>query len=184
MRLRNPPKFLLAGDKHQFGPIANTWRGAAIGEEALWESSLLHTMCGGRYVQLEKCVRSDKRLYEFYSSLLAGGSRFALSLQDVVDEGKRMFIYGGEICQYLVISHLRRVSLNRLCNDRDRQTKRGPVLRLSVPDTRARRSSAQSCWLLVGLKMLGVQQLAKRLEYAMAVLTLLRTWGRPYSWRG
>ena len=78
----------------------------------------------GCYLELETCMRSDTVLFNFYSSLLAQGSRFDLSLDAVLAEGQKLFTYSGEVRQFLVVSHQRRVLLNRMCNDRDRQTKK------------------------------------------------------------
>jgi hypothetical protein len=65
-----PVSFLLSWDFHQFPQIANHWRGSPVGEDALERSALLNTMAGGSRAILTECRRGDRRLFDFYSSLV------------------------------------------------------------------------------------------------------------------
>ncbi len=98
-------RFLLSGDFFQVAPISNNFRGAPVSEDALEKSNLLHTMAGGNRVTLLECRRSDKELFEFYSSLVPGGSRVETPLRSIVAEARAVFKFAGFCRSNLVISH-------------------------------------------------------------------------------
>jgi hypothetical protein len=147
-------RFLLAGDWNQYAPIANHWRGSPIAEEAFERSALLHRMCGGRFVNLTECRRSDGVLFDFYASLIRGGSRFEIPLCEAVKQARVQFPTDPEPARWnLVISHAKRVQLNRKLNLHFSRGKE--VVRLRVVGA-ALRGNAQQCMLLwVGLQLLG-----------------------------
>jgi hypothetical protein len=83
--------FLLSGDFNQFAPLGNTFRGAQVAETAFEASGLLHTLSSGNTVTLTTCMRSDSELFSFYSSLIAGGSRYEIPLTEAVKQAKAQF---------------------------------------------------------------------------------------------
>ncbi len=94
-------------------------------------------------------------LFDFYGSLIAGGSRFEIPLCEAVKQAKTLFNHEGlEPSRWnLVISHAKRVQLNRKLNLH--YSKGKEVTRLRVTGA-ALRGNAQQCMLLwVGLQLLG-----------------------------
>ena len=75
-------------------------------------SNLFHTMAGGNCVTLLECRRSDKELFEFYSSLIPGGSRVETPLRSIVAEARAVFQFADFCRSNLVISHKKRIQLN------------------------------------------------------------------------
>ena len=107
---------MISSDFKQFGPIFNSWKGFPIREGRLEHSRLLHKLCDGNKCVLTECMRSDKDLFIFYSSLLENGSRFELSLRQAVAEAKRQFTFNGVSETNLCISHHKRIIINRQVN--------------------------------------------------------------------
>jgi hypothetical protein len=101
----SPMRLLLSGDFHQFLPIANHWRGSPVPEDALERSALLHPMAGGNRVTLTECRRGDRRLFDFYSSLVHG-PRAELPVQTCEAQAKVLFNATAPARWNLVISHL------------------------------------------------------------------------------
>ena len=58
-------------------------------------------------------IRQDKELFEFYSSLIPGGSRVETPLRSIVAEARAAFNFQGFCRSNLVISHKKRIILNR-----------------------------------------------------------------------
>jgi hypothetical protein len=85
-----PMGFLLSGDFDHFAPISNHWRGSSVREDALERSALLHTLAGGNRVTLTECRRGDRRLFDFYSSLVHG-PRAELPVHTCVAQAKAIF---------------------------------------------------------------------------------------------
>jgi hypothetical protein len=67
----------------------------------------------GNRCTLTECRRGDRRLVDFYSSLIASGSRFELPLWECVAQAKALFVHSGPARWNLVISHRRRVQIDR-----------------------------------------------------------------------
>ena len=89
-----------------------------MAEDALERSNLFHTMAGGNRATLTECRRSDKELFDFYASLAQGGSRDdPQPLRSVLTEAKALFNYTGFCRNNLVISHRKRIQLNRQINE-------------------------------------------------------------------
>jgi hypothetical protein len=87
--------FLLSGDFWQFGAIKNCWKGTPVAEDAMERSALLHTLAGGNRCTLTECMRGDRRLFDFCSSLIRAGSRFELPLRECVAQAKALFVHNG-----------------------------------------------------------------------------------------
>jgi hypothetical protein len=151
-------KFLLSGDFHQFPPICNIWRGSPVPEDALERSSLLHTLAGGNRCTLTECRRGDRKLFDFYSSLIPGGSRAELPVQACVDQAKAVFRSSASARWNLVISHRRRCLINA---ERNRAEAPAGAVLLEVCGRRARGNGAQSMLLWPGIQLFGCTSAAK-----------------------
>ena len=109
-------QLLIGGDFPQFAPIGNVWRGGPVPEDALAQSRLLHTPAGGNRLRLTECKRSDKELFTFYTRLIAGADLFGLPVATALDQARAIFRFQG-VCELnLVLSHRKRVEINRRCN--------------------------------------------------------------------
>ncbi len=151
-------QFLLSGDFNQFSPIGNSFRGSLIAENAFEKSGLLHTLAGGNKVELTECRRSDAELFSFYSSLIAGGSRFELGLTTAVREAKELLNYDGLAEHNLVISHQKRIKLNREPNQ---QLATLGSIRLEVTGKASHGNSAQTMLLWPGIVLIGCLAVSK-----------------------
>ena len=112
-------RWLLLGDFNQFPPIsAHIFAGSMLDEDCVQRSRLLKIMAQSNLVQLTECRRSDVSLFSYYSSLIAGGSRFAMPLEDVLSEARKLFPRKRALPEFsLVISHRMRRSINKRCNE-------------------------------------------------------------------
>ena len=128
-----PVQWLLSGDFHQYLPFFNSFRGQPV-TKSFEHSELLHHMAGGNRVTLTQCMRSEQLLFDYYASLIQGGSRFETPLEQTVQECRATFhqgnahgfIAGTHLAPLnFIISHKRRINLNKLCNDADRVGKSG-----------------------------------------------------------
>jgi hypothetical protein len=146
---RTNTRFLLTGDPHQFEPLANSWRGCAVGPGRLENSRLLRHLAGGHRLTLTVCLRSDVRLFSFYASLVHGERPLA----ECIAAAREQFGLRGHAEHNLVISHRRRVSINRRLN-RAAKPAEGAVW-VPVALVRSDMNEAQSMWLWPGLRMLG-----------------------------
>jgi len=146
-------RFLLAGDFNQYGAIGSCWRGTVIKNDAFERSALLHRLCGGQTVNLTECRRADVVLFDFYSSLIAGGARFELPLGAAVLQARALFHHEGPVRWNLVISHAKRTQLNRRLNLF--YSAGQEVTRLRVTGAALRGNAQQSMLLWPGLQLLG-----------------------------
>jgi hypothetical protein len=144
-------RFILSGDFNQFAPIGNNFRGTPVEEDALQRSNLLHTMASGNVVTLTECRRSDQELFDFYASLV--DSSFNVSTIDSIAEAKALFNYDGFCRSNLVISHKKRIQLNRQINEQ--LAPRDVAVRLAVHSRQLRGNSAQTMLIWPGIELLG-----------------------------
>ena len=112
----------------------------------------MHTLCSGNAVTLTECRRSDAELFSFYSSLILGGARFELPLVEAVKQAKAQFSYDAPARWNLVVSHHRRVRLNREHNEQEAPP---GAVRLEVSGKAARGNGAQTMLLWPGLQLIG-----------------------------
>ena len=154
-----PMRFLLSGDFHQFPPINNCWRGTPVPEDSLERSALLHTLAGGNRCTLTECRRGDRRLFDFYSSLIAAGSRFELPLRECVAQAKALFVHNGPARWNLVISHRKRVQINREMNQAEAPRDAACLVVSGKP---ARGNGAQTMLLWPGIQLYGCVLMEKR----------------------
>jgi len=145
--------FVFTGDPHQFGPVHNHWRGCPVPTGALERSSLYHTLAQGNRLQLRVCRRSDEVLFAYYSSLIAGGSRFELPLSQVLAEARELFRFEGHARHNLCISHRQRRRLNREVGQALRP--KGAVF------LRANAATSESTWVWPGFPLIGATSSAR-----------------------
>ena len=152
-------RFILSGDFNQFAPIANNFRGTAVAEDALQKSNLLHTMAGGNVVTLTECRRSDVELFTFYASLVKVGLRNNPTLRSVIAEAKALFNHTGPCRSNLVISHKKRIALNRQINE---ELAPPCAVRLVIGGRLLRGNSAQTMLIWPGIQLLGAVPTERR----------------------
>jgi hypothetical protein len=74
-------------------------------------------MCAGNRCTLTENRRSDEVLYDFYSALIKGGSRYETSIQENIEAAKRAFpARTGHARWNIVVPHTLRLKLNRIQN--------------------------------------------------------------------
>ena len=74
---------------------------------------IFHRLAGGNRLTLTTCRRSGSFLFDFYGSLIHGGCRFHLPLNDVLNEARNLFNYESICENNLVIFHAKRKRINR-----------------------------------------------------------------------
>ena len=111
-------KFICLGDYNQFYSISpNTWAGSVLPDTCIQESNLLQILCDNNRICLKEPKRSDVELFNYYASLIDGGSRYQLPLAEVLAEARVKFpAKPGFPDLSLCISHMLRRTLNRQQN--------------------------------------------------------------------
>lgn len=160
-------RFIISGDFNQFQPIGNNFRGTPVEEGRVERSNLLHTMAGGNVVTLTECKRSGAELFDYYSSLIPGGSRFEQPLFEVLREAKAKFTYEGFCPSNLVISHRKRIVLNERLNKElneklNKQLACKDALRLEITGRTYRGNAAQTMLIWPGIQLMGSVPSEKR----------------------
>ena len=154
-------RWLLSGDFNQFPALFSSFRGCPVPEDAFERSDLLRRLCDGNRVTLTECRRSDAQLFQWYSSLIPGGERFASPLAEVLAQARARFAFAGRARHNLVISHRHRVQLNRDLN-RHFAPEEGGAVFLRIQPQRGQLNAAQSMWLWPGIELLGCCQAEKK----------------------
>ena len=154
-------QWLLTGDFNQFPPFFDSWHGAAVHENAFRDSSFFHYLAGGQRLTLTQGFRSDMDLFNFYSSLIAGGSRFTQPLAEVLEAARALCRFEGPAANNLVISHRKRVLLNRQLNKAFLPADTTPVFIRCKPKA-GQTCAAQNMFLWPGILLLGCVQATKR----------------------
>ena len=90
----------------------DSWRGSVVLPGAFERSSLYWSMAGGCRLTLAQCRRSDAKLFDYYTSLILGGRRFALTLAGILQECTGLFHVDGPWRHNVCISHRARRRLN------------------------------------------------------------------------
>ena len=155
-------QWLLSGDQHQFAPLFNTWKGAEVPGDALWHSSLLHTLAGGNRLVLTECKRSERTLFDWYSSLIPGGLRFEAPLPQVLAEARATFRFEGPARHNLCISHRARVKLNSQCNRHFAEGQ--PSVFVRAKAAKGQLCAAQSMLIWPGIELLGCSRSSRKVR--------------------
>ena len=95
--------------------------------------------------------RSDQRLFDWYTSLIPGGERHSLPLEEVIAQAREEFpVKSGDARWSLVLSHRKRVTINKAMNARDKE---GGVLVKAQPSNEL--NAPQDMWLKAGMVLIG-----------------------------
>ena len=109
-------QFILLGDFRQFAAIGASWSTSPLGDDALKTSDLVFELAGGNRIELTENRRSDPKIFDFIKSLRIDEPD-EKPLAQAVAEARQLFPPTGEQPEYtLVISHRRRIEINRLLN--------------------------------------------------------------------
>jgi hypothetical protein len=154
-------QWLIAGDFNQMPPFFDTFRGSQVHEEALAKSSFFKDLAGCNRLTLTEGHRSDMVLFDFYSSLIPGGARFAQPLPIVLEAARTLCSFEGPARHNLVISHRRRIRLNRELNKTFIPVGVTPRFVRASPK-RGQLCSAQNLWLWPGVELLGCVQASRK----------------------
>ena len=154
-------QWILSGDENQFLPIWSSYRGVEIDEHRLHKSRFLHQLCGGNRLVLTECMRSERELFDYYSSLIYGGSRFIILLEDVLTEARRLFHFDGPARHNLVISHRKRIQINKELN---LLHKPDDATFIKTKPLQGQLCKAQDMWIWPGLEVLGCTQASKKVK--------------------
>ena len=90
-------------------------------------------------------------MFDFYSSLVPGGSRFHTPLPDMLAEAWALFSFTGHADHNLCISHRRRVAINAELNELHRPS---GAIRVE-PRHKRPRALTRRMWLWPGITLLG-----------------------------
>ena len=112
-------RFIFAGDLDgQFKPIFDQW-GDAMKAKDLRKSAFLHEMCGGLHVKLTVYRRgTDEGLFKWYTGLYKWADNEDLEVtQQLVQHTRNRYPWKGEeIDIHFVMSHKKRMAINRMVN--------------------------------------------------------------------
>jgi hypothetical protein len=120
---------------------------------------LLFDIASGNRCTLTECRRGDRELFDFYSSLIAGGSRFSMPIADAVRAAKQVFRHTGQARWNLCISHRKRVEINRLHN---RAAAPSDCVFLEIRGRPVQGNAAQSMLVWPGIELLGCVQAERK----------------------
>ena len=109
----NSMQFIVSGDANQMGACFSSFRGIPIDMDQIGQSQFFHDLCGGTRCILTECKRSDKDLFDWYTSISEGGSRFEMDVKEQVKQAKRDFPHKDHARWHLCISHAKRKAINR-----------------------------------------------------------------------
>ena len=116
-RLAPSCRFICVGQWCQFPPVGgHTFLDTHLPDDCVQKSRMFHSMCGGNLFELTTCMRSDTQLYDWYTSLCPGGSRYSTPFEEVLVEARETFTCHAPADWVLCIDHSNRVSLNRQRN--------------------------------------------------------------------
>ena len=154
-------QWILSGDQFQFPALFDQWKGTAVNEGALLNSRMLWELTGNR-LSLTACMRSERQLFDFFSSLIPGGSRYELPMPEVLAQAKAAFSFEGPARHNLCISHRKRIRLNAEIN------------KLFLPETgwkhlkakpaRGQLCAAQSMFIWPGIELLGCSRSGRKIR--------------------
>jgi energy-coupling factor transporter ATP-binding protein EcfA2 len=154
-------KCLLVGDWNQFTAINDKWCGLPTHRSAE-NSSLLHAMAQGNVCRLAVNRRSDPKIFDFCGSIVPGGSRAHLSMQEKVGEARTEFPATKRRADYsLVISHAKRRRINAEMN---LQLKPKNAVLLKAPTTK-QANAPQDGYFWPGMKLVGCMDTKRGLLY-------------------
>ena len=151
---------MISGDFNQFAQIGNSFRGSPVADDAFERSNLLRRMANGNRLTLTECKRSDSHLFEFYTRLIPGGDLYDQPIEEAVRLARERFRYEGVCDLNLVLSHRKRIAINRKVN-----LHKKPEDAVFLPCPKLKRLSlnaAQELFIWPGLELLGCLPIEKQ----------------------
>ena len=107
---------------------------------------MLRSCVGGARLTLTESKRSDQVLFDWYSSLAVGGSRYGQPWEEVLAQARAAFPPKGKADYHLCLSHNTRRRVNKLVQ---RQRTRGQALRLQ-----GKPPLGQLMWIQAGTRLI------------------------------
>ena len=117
-------------------------------------------MADGNRLVLTECKRSDSKLFDFYTRLIPGGDLYDQPIDQAVKLAREKFTYDGVCDLNLVLSHRKRIAINRKVNLHKR-----PPDAVFLPCPKLKRLSLnapQEMFIWVGLDLLGCLPIEKQ----------------------
>ena len=138
----------------------DSWRGCSVPEEKLEQSRFLWRICSGNVLRLTECMRSDAELFSFFSQLIFGGTLYQQGLQEALRQAREKFNYQGVCENNFVLSHARRIRLNR--EVAQKLAPREGTLILRAQPRKGETMSQQTMTIWEGCPLLGCCQSVKK----------------------
>ena len=154
-------QWLLSGDENQFGALFDQWKGTPVVDRLL-RSRLLYLLAGGNRVVLRECRRSERQLFDWYSSLIPDGARFETPLADVLRQARATFKFDNPARYNLCLSHRRRVRLNAELNKHFCPQEGWRLIKATAQ--RGQLCAAQNMLVWPGLELLGCSRSGRRIK--------------------
>ena len=141
-----------------FQPVSIGFRFLARRLGAFQSSSLFHHLAGGNTLTLTEGHRSDMGLFNFHSSLIAGGERFAQPVAEVLESARAITGFEDLARHNLCISHnlARRILLNQQLNKAFLPEGVTPTFIRAEPK-KGQMCAAQSLFIWPGIALHGVR---------------------------
>ena len=117
-------------------------------------------MANGNRLVLTECKRSDSQLFDFYTRLIPGGDLYDQPIQEGVRLAREKFTYEGVCDLNLVLSHRKRITINRKVNMHKK-----PEDAIFLPCPKLKRLSLnapQEMWIWPELELLGCLPIEKQ----------------------
>jgi len=151
--LHKGTQFILLGDTRQFSAICASWSTSPLPDDALKKSDLLFELAGGFRTELTENRRSDPTISEFMKRLGVDETS-GKPKHEALAEAKRIFPRTSHQPDYtLVISHRRRIAINRERNEADKPQ---DAIKIEVTTKHQVDNNApQTMWLWPGLRLIG-----------------------------
>ena len=155
-------RFILFGDWEQLLPPLNRWRMDPVAPDAFQHSRLLHLWADGTEFRLTRCRRAESGFFNFCQGLLSMSREAVIQIcrsSFPPAEGIPLHLQGE---MHLVLSHKRRVKLNKLCQEHAVTRYRaenpdGRVASVELPaqEPESRLNLAQPFELFEGTRLIG-----------------------------
>jgi hypothetical protein len=162
-RLIDYCKFICVGQWAQLPPVnGHTWLDSHLDDECIENSRMFHRMCGGNRITLTECKRSSPILFDWYTSIAKGGSRYERPWPEVLAEAKQFFDNRFEPDWTLCIDHELRKRINAMHNNRLKTD----AVWIEVPKTKVA-NQPQDFWLYRGQVLVAHTHSSKKMKNGM-----------------
>ena len=144
-------RMLLLGDFKQFPSVVNSWYGCPL-KTSLKDSEMLKGLAQGCYHLLTENRRSDQVVFDFITSLNIDEAD-ELELEEALEKGRKLFpVTSSTPDTTLVISHARRLAINKLVNEKLRPP---DAIFLKAPLEKQSGNASQDMYVWPGLRLIG-----------------------------